>query len=148
MNSSKITKIQASIAWSHFLTHHIQPFWMIHTANSRKLRPIVNERGPISKKSKIMLSDRLTIFVNTLWKKAHPYVSKSALSCLSNNHHLIPTWFKVNYKNSKIYIGGLLGPEIQWKSTKSWKVMFKISGDVFFYRKDNPMGEHLATKGL
>ena len=48
MKSYKITKIQASIASSHFLIH-IRPFGMIYVAHSKKLRPTVNERGPVSK---------------------------------------------------------------------------------------------------
>ena len=54
MNSCKNMKIQASIAWSHFLTH-IRKFGTICTANSKELRPTVDERGD---QFKIMLEIR------------------------------------------------------------------------------------------
>ena len=43
----------------------------------------------------------------------------------------MPTWFKATNKNERIYRGGHLGPQNQWKLTNSWKDMFKISGNVF-----------------
>ena len=63
LKSANITRIKASIAWSHLLIH-IQPFGMIFASNSTELQPAVNERGPVSKKIKIVLSIRWGIAQN------------------------------------------------------------------------------------
>ena len=47
----------------------------------------------------------------------------------------------------QIYTGGLQGPPNSWKFAKSWKDMFKTSGDMFFAEED-PCGQTVGRNGL